>query len=81
MIPINTMKYMILDEKIGKRFIFNNEDLSKLPPEIIQELTCFLYNPENEASFFVFNVSEYDEKVFLELTTELEEIGFELIQE
>ncbi len=75
------MKYQILDEKSGKRFIFNKEDLSKLPQEIIQELTCFLYNPEDEASFFVFNVSEYDSEIYFNIKSQLADLGFEVIQE
>lgn len=75
------MKYQILDENSGKRFIFSNEDLSKLPKKIIQELTCFFYNPENEASFFIFIENEFDKVIISDITTELEEIGFELIQE
>jgi hypothetical protein len=75
------MKYQILDEKSGKRFIFNKEDLSKLPPEIIQELTCFFYNPENEASFFIFNITEADQEIIQDIITELESQDFELIRE
>lgn len=78
MIPIADMKYQILSEKTGKGFIFNKEDLPKLPQEIIQELSCFFYNPENEASFFIFDITEDDQEIVKDIIAELEELEFQI---
>jgi hypothetical protein len=78
------MNYKLLDEKCGKRFIFNKEDLSKLPEKIIQEITCFFHDydySQSEASFFIFHVSEYDDFVIKGINSDLKELGFEIIQE
>lgn len=79
------MKYQILDETIGKRFVFNNEDLSKLTIKLIHLLTCFNFPTEKEeegkTSFFVFTENGYDDELLEYMLDELESLGFQLIQE
>ncbi|HJU58769.1 MAG TPA: hypothetical protein VJ583_03410 [Nitrososphaeraceae archaeon] len=79
------MKYKIEKNDIYDYFIFSNEDLPKLPENVIQELSCFHENfgqmIGSETGFFLFNVTPNDLEIIEEIKQELFEIGFELIQE